>query len=50
MNSILDKLNEWIEPFKNWVMENHSNPVFWIGAVLLGLLVFSFTYNALHKD
>ena len=48
--NIIDTINEWIEPFRSWIMNNHDNPFLWAGLVILGLLVFTFTYNALHKD
>lgn len=48
--SIIDKLNEWIEPFKAWIMRNHGNPVMWLGFVLIGILVFSIVFGALHRN
>ena len=47
---VIDKLNEWIEPFRNFMMENHNNPIVWMAIFLIGLAVFAFTYNALHRD
>ncbi len=47
---IIETINEWIEPFRAWLEENHSNPFLWAGLVLLGLLIFTITYNALHRD
>lgn len=46
---------EWLEevavnPFKEWIIANYTNPFLWLGLVLLGLAVFGGTYNALHKD
>ncbi len=48
--SILDKLNEWIEPFKAWVIKNHGNPFMWLGFIILGLVVFTTTFSALHRN
>lgn len=48
--SIIDKLNEWMEPVKAWIDANHSNPVMWIAFFLIGLAIFAFTYSALNKD
>lgn len=48
--NIIDKLNEWIKPFKDFVDANHNNPVMWIVFFLIGVAVFFMTYNALHKD
>ncbi len=48
--SIIDTINEWIEPFRSWIMANHDNPFLWAGLVVLGLIIFTFTYNSLHRD
>ncbi len=48
--SIIDKMNEWVEPFKNWIMANHGNPIMWLGFVLIGIAVFSITFGALHRN
>lgn len=48
--NIIDKLNELIEPFRDFMMENHNNPIVWMAIFLIGLAVFAFTYNALHRD
>ena len=38
--NIIDKLNEWVQPFKAWVDANHNNPLLWIGFFVIGLAVF----------
>lgn len=48
--NIIDKLNEWVKPFKDFVDTNHNNPVLWIAFFLIGVAVFFITYGALHKD
>lgn len=50
MLDIIDTLEKWIQPFKNFVIKNHANPFFWTGLVILGLIVFGLTYNALQKN
>ncbi len=47
--SIIDKLNEWIEPVRAWLEANHNNPLIWIGFLVIGIAVFFLTYNALNK-
>ncbi len=49
MLDIMDTLNDWIQPLKNFIIENHTNPVLWISLVLLGLVIFGFTYNSLSS-
>ena len=48
--TIIDKLNEWVEPFHAWLDNNHSNPFLWLGLFLAGLAVFFMTYGALSKE
>ena len=48
--SIIDSINEFIEPAKAWVIDNHNNPFMWLAFVLIGIDVFAITYNALNKD
>lgn len=48
--SIIDSINDFIEPFKSWVMNNHNNPFMWLAFVLIGIAVFAITYNALNKN
>ena len=50
MLNIVDKLNEWIEPFKNFVMKNHDNPMMWLGFIIIGIFVFSTVFGALHRN
>ena len=47
---IVDKLNEIAEPFKDFIMNNHNNPLLWLGLFLIGLVIFWLTYSALNKD
>ena len=48
--SIIDKINEWIEPFKNFITNNHGNPMMWLMFVLIGIAAFSIAYGALHRN
>ena len=48
--SIIDSINEFIEPFKGWIEDNHNNPFMWLAFVLIGIAVFGITYNALNKN
>ena len=48
--SIIDSINEFIEPAKAWVIDNHNNPFMWLAFLLIGIAVFAITYNALNKD
>lgn len=48
--SIIDKLNEWIEPLHNWLDAHHDNPLLWLGLFIIGITVFTITYNALNRN
>jgi len=54
MLSIWSNISNWFTDFfdkvKDFLLDNSRNPVLWIGFVILGLLIFEFTYKALHKD
>lgn len=48
--SIMDTFKEWSEKLREWTISNTNNPLFWLCAFLLGILIFKVTYDSLHKD
>lgn len=48
--NIWEFINKVADSFKDWIIANSTNPVFYIGLFFIGILVFTFTYRALHKD
>ncbi|MBR3210213.1 MAG: hypothetical protein IKF82_08145 [Bacilli bacterium] len=50
MLSIVDKINEWIEPFNKFISKNHGNPIMWLIFVVGGLAIFTFIFDSLHKN
>lgn len=48
--SIIDTLNEWSEELREVMIKVGDNPLFWLGAFFLGLIVFLITYNVLNKN
>lgn len=46
-------MREWLEnisnSFKDFIIDNNTNPVLWIALFFVGILLFYFTYNALNK-
>ena len=50
----MDGIVKWIqdipENFKSFIIEHNTNALLWITLFFGGLLVFWFTYNALHKN
>lgn len=49
-NNIIQKLNEWIEPARDWLYANHNNPVVWGAFFLIGLFIFGIVYRTLSKN
>lgn len=47
--NIIDSVKEISEQFKDWIINNSTNPLLWIGLFFLGILIFAFTYRALNK-
>ena len=48
--NIIDTLEEWISPFKNFIMKNHDNPIMWFLFLLCGIALFSVVFGALHRN
>ena len=47
--TFMDTLKEFSEKLRDWTISNTNNPLFWLGAFVLGLAIFKFTYDALNK-
>lgn len=50
LENVYNTVNSWLEPVKEWLFENHNNPLLWLGFFLIGVAIFSAGYAALHKD
>jgi len=48
--SIMDTLREYADKLREWTISNTNNPLFWLLAFLLGVLIFKLTYDALSKN
>ncbi len=48
--NIIDSINGVADNFKEWIINNSSNPLLWIGLFFLGILVFVVAYRALNKQ
>lgn len=44
------KANELLDPFHDFIIKNHGNPVFWIAAFFIGVAIFFLTYSTLHGN
>jgi len=47
---IVDRIEEWIEPFRSFVERNHGNPLMWLVFFLTGIAVWSIVFGILHKN
>ena len=47
--NIIDSINEVADSFKEWIIDNSTNPLLYIGLFFLGIFVFAVTYRALNK-
>ena len=47
---IIETLEKWAEVFKNFIMNNHANPILWIGMIIISLAIFGFVYDSLSKN
>lgn len=47
--TLMDTLKEYAEKLRDWTISNTNNPVFWLAAFVLGILIFKLTYDALNK-
>ena len=47
---IMETLQEFADKLREWTIANTNNPLFWLGAFALGLVIFKVTYDALNKN
>ena len=47
--SIMDTIQGYADSFKEWVIENGTNPIFYIGLFFIGILLFVIASRALNK-
>lgn len=47
---IIDTLEEWITPVREWLFKHYSNPILWLGIFIVLLLIFKLAYVALQKE
>lgn len=48
--NIMDTLKDLSDKLREWTISNTNNPLFWLAAFVVGLLIFKFTYDALSKN
>ncbi len=48
--NLWDTLNEYSLKLRDWIFDNYSNPLLWIGIVVGGFLIFKAVFNTLNKD
>lgn len=50
MKNIIDTLDKWMEPFKDFIVKHQSNPILWLILFGLGIFAFVTVYRALQKE
>ena len=50
MLGIMESLEKAVDTFKEFIFDNHGNPILWMAIIALGLAIFAFTYSALSKN
>lgn len=50
MLNIVDKLNEWIEPFNDFINKNHDNPIVWFLFFIGCVAIITMVFDSLHKN
>lgn len=50
MKSIIETLEKWMEPVKEFMVRHQSNPILWLALFGLGIFVFVTVYRALQKE
>ncbi len=50
MQKVTEAIVNAPENFKNFIIDNGSNPLLWICLFFGGLLIFFLTFNALNKN
>lgn len=48
--NIIESLETAGDRVKAFLIDSEQNPIVWMGLFIFGLVVFFFTYNALHKE
>lgn len=48
--SIMEKLQEWSDKLKSWIMDNYTNPLLWVGILVVAFIFFKAMFGSLNKD
>lgn len=48
--TIWEKLNEWSENLKSFMVNHDQSPIIYGGLFLIGLGIFAIVFSILHKD
>ena len=48
--SVIDKLKEWSDKFKDFIMNNYGNPILWVAILVFGILLYKVLYSGLNKN
>lgn len=46
---IMKKLEEWSSKLEQWITDNYSNPLLWVGILILGVLLLKIILSSVNK-
>ena len=47
--SIIDDINKFIKPVRDFIFKNSSNPLFWFGVIAVMICIFGIAYAIIHE-
>ncbi len=48
--NIIKWLEKVMQPVRDWIFKNHSNPLLWLTLFVLGILIFAVVFRSLQKE
>lgn len=48
--TIMSKLEEWSEQLRAWIKDNYSNPILWVGILVVAFIFFKVLFDTLNKN
>ncbi len=50
MDKVIEAMDNFMQPIKDFMVKNQNNPIVWLLLFGLGLFVFASVYRALQKE
>ena len=46
---IWETLEGWSNDFRDWILKNYTNPLLWVGIIVVAFVVFKSVYSTLNR-